>query len=91
MATHRAPDRDLILAHHEFPGEYVIKAFGPGEDAFRAGVRAAAATVAFSATERSTRSGRRVCITLVLRADSVDDVLDVYERLHRLTGLQLIL
>ena len=30
----RAPDRELLLAQHTFPGEYVIKAFGPNEPVF---------------------------------------------------------
>lgn len=91
MASASAPDRDLILAHHQFPGEYVIKVFGPGDNAFRAGVHSAVGHLQFRSSERATRSGRRICVTLVLDARSVDEVLDAYARLHALEGLQLIL
>lgn len=91
MASGRAPDRELILSRHEFPGEYVIKVFGPGDSAFRAGVEAAVGHLRFESSERATRSGRRICITLVLDASSVDEVLDAYERLHDIETLQLIL
>jgi putative lipoic acid-binding regulatory protein len=91
MATQRAPDRELILARHEFPGEYVIKAFGPGQDEFRSQVAAAAGAVEHERSERVTRSGKRVCITLTLQAASVDEVIGVYERLYEVTQLQLVL
>lgn len=91
MATKRAPDRELLLARHQFPCEYIIKAFGPGDDGFRSDVRAAAAPVAFEASERATKSGHRICITLSLQAQNVDEVIGVYERLHEIVSLQLIL
>jgi putative lipoic acid-binding regulatory protein len=91
MATRTAPDRELLLARHEFPGEYVIKAFGPGDDEFRAQVQAAAAPVRFSSSERATRSGRRICVTLTLQVETVDEVIEVYGRLHLVRTLQLIL
>jgi hypothetical protein len=91
MASSRAPDRELILSQHEFPGEYVIKVFGPGDSTFRAGVQAAVGHLQFRSSERATRSGSRICITLVLAATSVDEVIDAYERLHGLETLQLIL
>lgn len=91
MATRRAPDRELILARHEFPGQYVIKAFGPGHDEFRTQVAAAAASVDHERSERATRSGHRICITLTLTAMSVDEVISVYERLYEVRDLQLIL
>jgi hypothetical protein len=29
-----APSREALLAVHQFPGEFVIKAFGPGDPEF---------------------------------------------------------
>jgi putative lipoic acid-binding regulatory protein len=87
----RAPDRALILAGHRFPGEYVIKVFGPGDEDFRGAVAAAVGGVHHAATERGTRSGRRICITLVLVAQTVDEVIGVYDRLHAVERLALIL
>lgn len=91
MASGRAPDRELLLSRHEFPGEYVIKVFGPGDSTFRDSVEAAVAHLQSRSSERATRSGRRICITLVLDASSVDQVVDAYERLHDIETLQLIL
>jgi putative lipoic acid-binding regulatory protein len=91
----RAPARELLLANHSFPGEYVIKAFGPGHGEFRAAARAAVVAVvgedAVEVRERGTTSGARCCVTFTLQAQSVADVEAVYERLHDLDDLLLIL
>lgn len=92
---HRAPSRDAILAVHNFPGEYVIKAFGPGSAAFHDAVVAAAhaevdpGRVAVSV--RGTASGARHCVTLTLGVDTVEQVEAVYSRLFLLEQLLLIL
>jgi putative lipoic acid-binding regulatory protein len=91
----KAPSREAMLAVHQFPGEYVIKAFGPGTDEFHAAVVAAAhaelhqARVAVQV--RGTASGARQCVTLTLQAETVEEVEAVYERLHLLESLMLIL
>lgn len=91
----RAPQRDLILAAHTFPGEYVIKAFGPGRAAFRERVTASAHAVLEAhrvvVSERSTKSGTRTCITLTLAIAHVDEIEAVYERIYELEDLMLIL
>lgn len=90
-----APSRDALLAVHQFPGEFIIKAFGPGTDDFEARAVACARAelgaerVAFSS--RDTRSGTRRCVTLTLQAEKVEQVEAVYERLHHLSELFLIL
>ncbi len=90
-----APSRELLLANHAFPGEYIVKAFGPCTEAFREAIRSAAADVVgeerATVTERASRHGAKVCVTLRLNAQSVDEVIDVYERIHRVEGLALIL
>lgn len=90
-----APARELLLANHAFPGEYMIKAFGPCTDKFRAGVRSAAVSVvgedSAATEERASRHGAKLCITLRLNVQTVDEVIDVYDRLHALEDLQLIL
>lgn len=97
MATEdrRAPSREAILAVHRFPGSYVLKAFGPAGPSFRASVVEHAHAVAGEARvavhERSTRSGDRVCVTLTLHVDRVEDVEDMYARLYTLPDLLLIL
>jgi putative lipoic acid-binding regulatory protein len=94
VSTSRGPARELLVANHEFPGWYMIKAFGPGVDVFRAEVGAAVASVLgeerHRMSERSTRSGRKVCITVEVRAETVDEVLEIYDRLYALARLELI-
>ncbi|MBL4687804.1 MAG: DUF493 family protein [Nannocystaceae bacterium] len=91
----KAPSRELLLANHVFPGEYIVKAFGPGTDDFRGAIRSAAVVVVgeerASFTERASRHGAKVCITLTLNAETVDEVIDVYERIHTVGTLALIL
>jgi putative lipoic acid-binding regulatory protein len=94
VSSRRAPDRALLLANHGFPGEYVIKAFGPGSESFRHAVTRAADAVVEErrrVSERATRSGRSICITLRLQAHTVDEVIEVYNRLYTLEELKLIL
>jgi putative lipoic acid-binding regulatory protein len=90
-----APARELLLANHQFPGEYIVKAFGPHTDRFRADIRACATAVVGDARaavhERLSRHGSRMCITVTLHAHTVDDVISVYERMHQVDDLMLIL
>jgi putative lipoic acid-binding regulatory protein len=91
----RAPSRELLLANHDFPGEYVVKAFGPASERFRLHVRAVAAAIfgeeRAQVLERTSSKGARVCITLQVNARSVDEVIDAYERLHESPDLLLLL
>jgi putative lipoic acid-binding regulatory protein len=93
--TQVAPSRELLLANHAFPGEYIVKAFGPKTDTFRADVHASAAQVVgadrVQIGERSSRHGRRVCITLTLAVDTVDEVIGVYTRMSQVRELMMIL
>ena len=90
-----APARELLLANHAFPGVYTVKAFGPSTDEFRAGIEAAATAVIgpdrAQVSERTSTKGRRVCITLDLNVDTVDEVLDVYARIYGVVDLKLVL
>jgi putative lipoic acid-binding regulatory protein len=90
-----APSRELLLANHRFPGPYVIKAFGPASDQFREGIAAAAAVVVGEARatvqHRTSSRGSRVCVTLTVNAFTVDEVIAVYDHIHRVPTLMLIL
>ena len=94
-ASSVAPSVELLLATHEFPGEYIVKAFGPGDDGFRAAVLATAAEVIGAervrSTERGSRHGRKICITLVLSVETVDDVVRVYDRISEVPQLLMLL
>jgi len=90
-----APDRDLLLQTHRFPGEYLIKAFGPAGTTFEADAQACAAAVVgtdrVAAHTRFSSGGRRTCVTLTLQVQTVDEVIATYERLYALESLLLIL
>jgi len=89
-STRQAPARELLEANHEFPGSYMIKAFGPTTESFRAGVEAAVGARA-KLRERVGKKGKSVCITAELQVESVDEVISAYERLHAVTELKMIL
>lgn len=84
-----------MLANHAFPGEYIVKAFGPGRTDFGHAIASAAYEVVgeerATVLERTSRAGNKVCVTVRLNAETVDEVLDVYERIHRVESLLLIL
>jgi len=90
-----APSRELLLANHRFPGPYIIKAFGPASDQFREGIVTAATDVVgearASVQQRTSSRGSRVCVTLTVNAFTVDEVIDVYDRIHQVPDLMLIL
>ena len=90
-----APSRELLLANHRFPGPYMIKAFGPATEAFAEGITAAAFEVVgearASVAHRTSSRGAKVCVTLTVNAFTVDEVIDVYDRIHRVPDLLLIL
>jgi putative lipoic acid-binding regulatory protein len=90
-----APSRELLLANHRFPGPYIIKAFGPASDSFRVGITAAAVVVVgearASVAHRTSSRGSRVCVTLTVNAVTVDEVIDVYDRIHQVPELMMIL
>ena len=92
---HHAPARELLVANHSFPGEYILKAFGPGGGEFRDAVVAGAQSVLgpgrLAASERATKSGHKVCVTLTIQADTVDEVIQIYGQVHTVDGLALIL
>jgi putative lipoic acid-binding regulatory protein len=91
----KAPAREAILAAHRFPGHYEIKAFGPAGDSFRDAVLAHAHAVAgetrVTVSERATRSGDRVCVSVTVFVERVEQVEEVYDRLYTLPELLLIM
>lgn len=90
-----APSRELLLANHRFPGAYVIKAFGPASDRFREGIAEAAVLVVgetrATVAHRTSSRGGKVCVTLTVNAFTVDEVIEVYHRIHQVPDLKMIL
>ena len=94
QSTHRAPARELLEANHQVPGSYVIKAFGPMTASFRAGVEEAARLAVGTRAQFSERvgsKGKSMCVTIELEAQTVDEVIATYERLHDVPELKMIL
>jgi putative lipoic acid-binding regulatory protein len=94
QSTRRAPARELLEAAHEFPGQYLIKAFGPATDVFRQEIEQAgrsAVGARLEVSERLSSKGNSICITLTLAAETVDEVILAYDRLHDVPGLKMIL
>jgi putative lipoic acid-binding regulatory protein len=91
----RAPHRELLLANHAFPGPYIIKAFGPNDARFRGGIQATVERVVgpdrAEFSERKTKTGTKICITASISADTVDEVIAIYESLYEVPGLSLVL
>lgn len=91
----RAPPRELLLANHAFPGEYVIKAFGPGTEGFHRSVAGCAHSVVgagnVATSVRETRSGHKSCVTVTMQVQTVDDVIATYEALHGVSDLFFLL
>ena len=90
-----APSREALEAVHKFPCEFVIKAFGKGGEAFESAAVAAAVERLgpdrVHVQTRTTPSGARQCVTLTLKAETVEDVEAIYHRLFHLPDLQLLL
>jgi putative lipoic acid-binding regulatory protein len=91
----RAPNRDLLLATHNFPGPYLIKVFGPPTPEFRQQLDSALAQSLMQAapqtSEKISAKGSTLCISLHLHVETVDEVIDVYEQIFaRVRGLKLI-
>lgn len=90
-----APSREALLGAHTFPGEFIIKAFGPNLQEFRHEILACAHRVLtpqrVEASERSTKSGHKICITLTLAVEQVEEVESLYEQIYQVTHLQMIL
>ncbi len=90
-----APDRDLLLQTHGFPGQYIIKAFGPAESSFETDAKCCATGVVgedrVAAHTKFSSGGRRSCVTLTLHVQTVDEVISIYEHLHELDSLLMIL
>ena len=90
------PALELLERTHTFPGPFMFKAIGKVENGFAARVVAAVRDeLAFAADPpyklRETAGGRHVAVTLTPTVQTGRQVLAVYARLRRLTGLVLVL
>lgn len=90
------PSAELLEATHTFPGKYQIKVIGLVDDAFERRVLDAVGAVLpwpghVEVSTRVTPGGRHVALTLHLTVETAEQVRELYERLHALSGLSLLL
>ncbi len=86
--------RELLEGSHVFPGEYIIKVFGPADDGFRDAVAAVASSVfgpRVQIRERLSRQGNKLALTLKAHAFDADEVMAAYEKLQSVAGVKMIL
>jgi putative lipoic acid-binding regulatory protein len=91
----RLPSVELLEAHHRFPGPYMFKVIGKSDNGFIARTVAAvrdelAAPIDPPYSVRETPGGRHVSVTLEVSVASAQQVLAVYRRIIRLTGLVIL-
>jgi len=91
----RFPSVELLEAHHRFPGPYMFKVIGKSDNGFVGRTVAAvrdelAAPVDPPYKVRETPGGRHVSVTLEVSVASAQQVLAVYRRIIRLTGLVIL-
>jgi putative lipoic acid-binding regulatory protein len=89
------PSIELLEAGHVFPGPYMFKVIGRTENGF-VGRAVAAVRDALSAavdppySVRETAGGRHVSVTVEVEVQTAEEVLAVYRRVNRLTGLVML-
>ena len=90
------PSVELLERTHTFPGPYMFKAIGKGENGFVARVVAAVREeLAYAADPpykfREAVGGRHVAVTLTPTVQTGRQVLAVYARIRQIAGLVLLM
>jgi len=90
------PPAELLDATHDFPCRFTFKVIGRDESDFPGRTLHAVREVLELAGDpetsaRRTANGKHVAVTIELEIDSAEQVLQVYARLQRLDGLELLL
>lgn len=90
------PSLEILEAHHEFPGPYMLKVIGAADDNFTARIIGQIRDeldidVDPPFTLRSTSKGNHVAITLEPEFQSAQQVIAVYSRLAGMDGVVMLL
>jgi uncharacterized protein len=90
------PALELLEKTHQFPGRYMFKVIGRVENGFVARVVAAVRDeLAFAEDPpysiREAVGGRHVAVTLEPMVETGNQILAVYSRLKKLTGLVMVM
>jgi putative lipoic acid-binding regulatory protein len=90
------PPVELLESTHDFPGEYMLKAFGPHEQTFVDAVTEAvspfhsrAGSPAVSA--RASSKGTYICVTAAVWLDDAGHVEPLYAAVRQVDGLKRML
>jgi uncharacterized protein len=90
-----APSIELLSNTHQFPGPYIFKVIGRVDNGFAARVVAAVRDELAHDVDppfrlRHDRGGRHVSVTLEPTLQSAQQVLAVYRRIRKTTGLVMM-
>lgn len=89
MIMPHIPSVDLLNSTHQFPCVYTFKAIGLTSENF-AVTALAAAGESKTSSERTTPDGKHVAVTIEVNAKSAEQVVAIYERLLKVTGLVIL-
>jgi hypothetical protein len=90
------PSVELLESIHSFPGVFQIKAIGVNENDFVARVLTAVQEEVATPSEidhtlRETPDGKHVSLTLDVTVQSAEQVRAIWDKVHKVEGLKLLL
>lgn len=90
------PSIDALETAHTFPANYLIKIIGPDSEPFRAGAKKACLkhlgqTAQVEVSERQSKSGQHLALTLRFNVATPQIVQEIYKDLAQLAGLKFII
>lgn len=92
----KIPTIDLLEERHDFPGEYIFKVIGSGEDGFVGKVIVAVRQALDCDADppfrlRQTPSGRHVAITIKPHVTDAAQVMAIYRMLAEVGGVIMVM
>ncbi len=90
------PSIEILEQNHDFPCVFMFKAIGKAEDSFVGRVLGVFTQELGEAIEppfsiRTTSGGRHVCVTVQPEIASAIQVLTIYQNLHQLDGVVMLM
>ena len=90
------PSIEVLETAHQFPTLYTIKVIGPDTSDFRTSARATCLKhldqdSKIDISERQSKTGQHLALTLKFQAPSASKVQDIYRELTNLEGLKFII
>ncbi len=90
------PSIEVLETAHSFPAPYTIKVIGPDTSDFRTSARAncikhLGEDALVDITERQSKTGQHLALTLKFQAPSAKTVQDIYRDLANLQNLKFII